>query len=531
MHPRPLSGRAAGLVVPLFSLHSERSWGIGDTGDLVACARWLERAGFRALQLLPVSTLPAGQTSPYSALSAMAIDPIYVALPNVADFQSLGAGSAAGEPRLPLADQAALRRARSSPRVRYDDVRQAKESALRLAFSQFYDVDWRRTTARAGAFAAYASWEEWWLADYALYAALRERHGHQSWVNWPEALRRHEPSALDDARRDLEQEILFHQYVQWLADEQWQAAREAMGEVRLFGDFPFMVAADSADVWARQHLFRFDATVGTAPDAFSETGQDWGLPAYRWDVMETEDFRWLRQRARRMARLYDGYRVDHLIGFFRTYSRRIGEKTGGFEPADEPSQIALGESLLALFQDDGAQITAEDLGSVPEFVRKTLLQMGVPGYKVLRWERAWEQEAKPYTDPGGYPPVSVVTTSVHDIEPLALWWDVADEEERHAFAALLNPSDSADRALAASPFTPLLRDEILGLAYHAGSDLLLLPVQDAFGWRDRINTPATVGDDNWTWRMPIAVDALMTNPEALERAERLRQFADESGRL
>ncbi len=84
-------------------------------------------------------------------------------------------------------------------------------------------------------------------------------------------------SALDEARHELEQEILFHQYVQWLADEQWQAAREAMGEVRLFGDFPFMVASDSADVWARQHLFRFDATVGTAPDAFSETGQDWGL--------------------------------------------------------------------------------------------------------------------------------------------------------------------------------------------------------------------------------------------------------------
>jgi 4-alpha-glucanotransferase len=120
---------------------------------------------------------------------------------------------------------------------------------------------------------------------------------------------------------------------------------------------------------------------------------------------------------------------------------------------------------------------------------------------------------------------------VHDIEPLALWWEVADEDERHAFAALLNPSASAGRALAASPFTATLRDEILSLAYHAGSDLLLLPVQDVFGWRDRINTPATIGDDNWTWRMPIAVDALDTNPEALERADWLRRLADESGRL
>jgi 4-alpha-glucanotransferase len=99
------------------------------------------------------------------------------------------------------------------------------------------------------------------------------------------------------------------------------------------------------------------------------------------------------------------------------------------------------------------------------------------------------------------------------------------------FAALLNPSDSAGRALAASPFTPTLRDEILDLAYHAGSDLLLLPVQDAFGWRDRINTPATIGDDNWTWRMPIAVDALGSDPDAVDCADRLRRLAEESGRL
>jgi 4-alpha-glucanotransferase len=512
--------------VPFFSLHSARSWGIGDIGDLAPCARWLDRAGFRALQLLPVSTLPAGQTSPYSALSAMAIDPIYVAVPDLDDFQALG-----GEARLPLADQAALRQARSAPRVRYDEVRQAKDSALRLAFSHFYDVEWCRTTARAGAFAAYVSWEEWWLADYALYCALREHHGGTSWLEWPEALRTRDESALDDARRELEQEVLFHQYVQWMADERWQAARAAMGEVRLFGDFPFMVAADSADVWARQHLFRFDATVGTAPDAFSETGQNWGLPVYRWDVMEREDFRWLRQRARRMARLYDGYRVDHLIGFFRTYSRPIGETTGTFDPPDQASQIALGESLLRLFQEDGAQITAEDLGSIPDFVRHTLLEMGVPGYKVLRWERSWKEEGKPYIDPAAYPSASVVTTSVHDIEPVALWWDVADDDERRQFAVLLNPSESAERALAAAPFSATLRDEILSLAYHAGSDLLLLPVQDAFGWRDRINTPATIGDDNWTWRMPIGVDALATHPEAIACADRLRRLAAESGRL
>ena len=173
----------------------------------------MRRAGLRALQLLPVGTLPAGETSPYSALSAMAIDPLYISLGDVPEFVALG-----GEVRLPLADQIALRGARAASAVPYTTVRQAKQSALDLAFSMFWDVDWLRTTARAGSFAAYASWEEWWLADYALYCALRERHGHRPWTEWPAPLAHRQPEALEQARRELEREILFHQYVQWIAD-------------------------------------------------------------------------------------------------------------------------------------------------------------------------------------------------------------------------------------------------------------------------------------------------------------------------
>jgi 4-alpha-glucanotransferase len=526
MRPRPLLGRAAGLVAPLFSLHSTTSWGIGDLADLPRVAPWLRQAGLQGLQLLPVSTLPAGQRSPYSALSAMAIDPIYVSLPDVREFQALG-----GEARLPLADQIALKNARAAATVQYDAVRQLKEDALRLAFNLFWEVDWIRTTARAGAFAAYASFEEWWLADYALYSALRQRFEGASWQEWPEPIRERQPAALDAARQELEQEILFHQYVQWQADQQWEHAREQLRDVRLFGDFPFMVACDSADVWARQHLFRFDACVGTPPDAFSDSGQDWGLPVYRWDVMAAEDFRWLRERARRMCRLYDGYRVDHLVGFFRTYSRPLGGTIGSFDPAEEEDQIRLGERLLALFQEGGAQITAEDLGLIPDFVRESLQRMEIAGYKVLRWERAWKAEGQPFLDPREYPACSVVTTSTHDIEPIALWWETASAEERELFRTLLAEKAIAIDDLATERFSDALRDAILALAYHARSELLLLPVQDAFGWPDRINVPATTGDENWTWRMPIAVDALEADDEASACAQRLRKLAEESGRI
>lgn len=521
MKPRPHLGRSAGLVVPLFSLHSRRSWGIGDIADLEGLRGWLERAGLKALQLLPVGTLPPGQTSPYSALSAMAIDPIYIALDRVHDFQALG-----GEVRLPLADQVALRTARSATQIDYTAVRQAKWSALELSFSLFWEVDWIRTTARAGAFATFVSFEDWWLAEYALYSALRAKHGDRPWMEWPEPLQRRDPDALDAARRELEKEILLHQYVQWLADEQWTAAREALGDVRLFGDFPFMVSADSADVWANQDLFRFDRHVGTPPDAFSETGQDWGLPAYRWDVLHARNYDWLRQRARRMSRLYDGYRVDHLVGFFRTYSRPVGETAGAFEPPDEAGQIALGERLLALFLETGAQVTAEDLGSIPDFVRESLARLGVPGYKVMRWEREWRVDGQPFIPPSAYPRVSVATTSTHDTTPLALWWTEMTDEEREAFGRLLPPEIAAERS-----FTPAVRDAVLGLAYEAGSDLLLLPVQDLFGWPDRINTPATVSEKNWRWRLPLSLEELDTDPAAGERADALRELAVRSGRL
>ncbi|HET6318319.1 MAG TPA: 4-alpha-glucanotransferase, partial [Chloroflexota bacterium] len=488
--------------------------------------RWLQHAGFRALQLLPISTLPTGETSPYSALSAMAIDPVYVSMPDVHDFQALG-----GDVRLPLADQIALRSARTAARVEYGEVRQAKEAALRLSFSLFYDVDWLRGTARAGSFAAFASWEDWWLGDYALYCALRASHGGRAWPDWPERVRSRQPAALDEARGQLDREILFHQYAQWLADEQWTTARERLGEIRLFGDVPFTVGTDSADVWANQHLFRFDRTTGTPPDAFSATGQDWGLPAYNWEAMARDDYRWLRQRGRRMSRLYDGYRLDHLVGFFRTYSRPLGEKEGSFEPAAEDDQIRQGERVLRLFQETGSEITGEDLGLIPDFVRESLRRFLMPGYKVIRWERDWRQPSHPFVPPSRYPGVSVATTSTHDIEPMALWWETAGADEKRAIAAVFDePLDPSGADPAALPFTAQVRHQLLRAAYGAGSNLLLLPMQDACGWRDRINVPATVGADNWSWRLPIALESMDADETLSACADSLRALAESSGR-
>ncbi len=502
-----------GISLPLSAMPSSSSWGIGEIGDLVPMAQWLHAAGCDQLMVLPVATMAAGQPSPYSACSAMAIDPIYLALPAMEDFQRAG-----GVGELAHALRQRLDQARASRSVQFNDVRRVKEAALAVAFECFVRDEWNDRTIRAADCAGFMARERWWLDDYALFQACVAEWPGGSWRDWPAEVARREPGALGDGRRRFGSRILFEQYVQWVADKQWRAAREALKAhgVALFGDLPFVVDTHSADVWARQDEFLTDVSVGVPPDAFSDTGQDWGLPMYRWDVIYQSDFAWLRQRARRMAALYDGFRADHLVGFYRTY----GKTPNGdhfFLPADEPTQLWQGEQVMRVFLETGVVVVAEDLGSVPEFVRASIARLGVGGYKVLRWERAWELPGQPFIAPAEYPERSVATTGTHDTAPMAAWWDAAAAEDRVALVDVLRRSGLCEWDPAA-PWGDALRDGLLRLMCTTASDHLFLPIQDVFGWRDRINTPATVGEHNWTWRLPWAVDEWEQLPAARERA-------------
>jgi 4-alpha-glucanotransferase len=511
--------------VPLFSLSSCRSWGIGEIGDIAATARWLEAAGQRLLQLLPINEMPPGETSPYSALSAMAIDPLFITLSHLEDFVELG-----GEERLEPGLRERLSVARAAATIDYTTVRELKQTALARSFARFREVEWTAGTRRAAALRAYISDQAWWLDDYALFRALHARHDERAWTEWPEPLRARHPDALAQAREELSDDILYRQYLQWVAGDQWGSARENAGDVALYGDLPFMVSGDSADVWARQDEFRMDASVGVPPDAFSETGQDWGLPVYRWDVLEARDFDWLRDRARRNKDLFDGYRIDHLVGFYRTYFRPHDGSQPDFIPRDEWSQRALGERVLGVFREPGAEIIAEDLGIVPDFVRESLAQLSVPGYKVLRWERHWHREGQPFKDPTEYPAVAVATSGTHDTEPLVVWWETAPRDEKEGVLAIPSlasrlTSEDIDRARDSTGMSHAVREALLETLYASGADIILLPIQDVFGWRDRINRPATVSELNWTWKLPWPVDRLQTEPEAIAAATQLNEWS------
>ena len=490
--------RRAGICAPLFSLRSTRSWGIGEIGDIPALAVWLRAANQSVLQLLPLNELAPSESSPYSPLSALAIDPQFISIWMMEDAH-----------RFEDEWRDEIAQVRRAPGVDYAAVRRLKNRALRKSFERFVKQDWVPETGRGAKFRAYIAEESWWLDEYSLYRALRADAGERPWMEWPADVRDRDPAALARARERLASEILFCQYVQWIAARQWHEVRRGTDGVKILGDFPFMVTLDSADVWSRRSDFLLNASVGTPPDAFSDTGQEWGLPPYNWIEARANGFEWLRMRARRQAELYDGFRVDHLVGFYRTYVRPINGEPAYFMPGDEPAQIELGENIMRIMIGTNADVCVEDLGTVPDFVRQSIARLGLPGYKVLRWEPV---------DPPMYPPLSVAMTGTHDTEPIAVWWESLTPQERIRFG-----SD-------APHFDASVRDRILDTMYNAGSNLVLLPIQDVFGWRDRINLPATISDANWTFVLPWPCDTITRQPEAMERANKLAGLSSQTGR-
>jgi 4-alpha-glucanotransferase len=516
--------RVSGVTIPLFSVRTRDDWGIGQITDLPACAAWLQQAGQSLVQVLPAHELSHGETSPYGALSAFALDPIYIAVPAMVDLDQ-----GAIEKRLGAEGLAELERVRKAPCVDYETVRSLKKRAFAEAFLRFRERELASASgARATAFHAFIEREGAWLRDHALYMALRNSHDGHGWSTWPAPERDRQPEVLALAKTPTDDggigtRVLEQMYLQWVAHEQWQAARAELRTlgVALMGDMPFVVGSESADVWSHREQFRTDVSLGAPPDDFAKDGQSWGLPVYDWKAMDEDDLAWLRTRARHAGALFDRFRIDHLVGFFRQWVRKEGDK-GYFVPADEKEQRARGEKVLrAMLEAAGpGAVIAEDLGVIPPFVRETMTRLGLPGYKVLPWEN---DEAHMPRDPRGFPELSVATWSTHDTAPITAWWDELEPWERERLAALGGISldlPEAERELA-----------LLELLFSARSELTLVLVNELLGDKTRINTPGTVNDQNWTWRLPRPIEDLRADPTLVERFAAVRRLVAASGRL
>ncbi|WP_437940621.1 4-alpha-glucanotransferase [Sorangium sp. So ce341] len=524
--------RISGVTVPLFSLRSDRSWGIGEIGDLPEFAAWMRGAGLRLVQLLPLGEVSGGETSPYMALSAFGIDPMYISLSAVPELPPELHGEALGD------DAAALDRAKQSARVDYDLVRRVKGRALRFAFDRFEREHHAKQTPRAAELAEFVKRQSDWLPDYAQFRAFKDGFGGVAWWDWPAEIRERRPEALERLRQERARDILYYEYVQWLAHAQWEAARADLREkgVEIMGDLPFMVSRDSADVWAHQDEFRHDMSVGAPPDQFDTEGQNWGLPPYYWARMRENGFAWLRRRCRYTGLLCDRFRIDHLVGFYRTYifPERKSHGQGGerpratFDPAEEPEQREHGERVVrAMIEgaaETGAKLVAEDLGAVPPWVRASLTALGVPGYKVL----IWEKDDVVFRDPAEYPPLSVACFGTHDTDSVVAWWESRDDRERAGVLDL--PQLAPRRHEFGREFTKETHRALLDLIHGSKSELVLLLVQDVLATRDRVNTPGTVGPENWSLRLPAPPAAMDRDPEVRGALERVRESIEASGR-
>ena len=527
----PKHRRIAGVTVPLFSLRSSRSWGIGEIGDLAEFARFARDAGLRLVQILPLGEISGGVTSPYSALSAFGIDPMFLSIAAIPDLE----GDTAG---LGEAGALLLARAQASATIDYEAVRALKREVIRRAFARFREHELGKDTERARELAAFREAHRDWVDDYALFRALKDEHGGSAWWDWSLPLQRRDPAALAEASKRLADGVLAHVYTQWLAHAQWAEARAQLAalDLEIMGDLPFMVGRDSSDVWAHQDEFRNDCSVGVPPDPFSEEGQEWGLPPYDWESMRANGYAWLKRRASYTASLYDRFRIDHLVGFYRTYMRPVAKlrdakgrlAEGFFDPAEEPAQIAHGERVIGAMLEGAksadAQLVAEDLGLIPDFVRRSLAALGVPGYKVL----IWEKDAHVFRDPAKFPPVSLACFGTHDTDPVAVWWEALSNDERAAVVKLPLLAPSA-RALGPA-FTPEVHSALVAQICAAGSELVLFLLQDVLGTRDRINTPGTMGPGNWTYRLPAPPSDMARDPAVAGATEMVRRHLEQSGR-
>ena len=527
--------RIVGVTVPLFSLRSASSWGIGEIGDLPGLARLLAPAGVGLIQILPINEIAGGNSSPYGALSAFGIDPMYITLTAVDDLKGMDNAQALGHDGAELLEQ--LRRA---PGINYDAVRELKKRALVAALKRFHQRELlaKEPSPRARSFHAFVAAQKPWLADYALYRAIKDDQHGLPWWEWPAGLRERDAEALRQAEQKLADAILYFKYAQWLAHAQWSAARGLLRQrgVEIMGDLPFMVDRDSADVWAQRHEFRLDMSVGCPADQFDKDGQDWGLPPYYWGVMAKNDFAWLRRRARYSGELYDRFRIDHLVGFFRTTMRPYDARRGKdgklvaprFDPPDEHSQRLHGErvvaAMIAAAAETGAQLIAEDLGSIPDYVPPSLVKLGAPGYRVF----VWEKDGEVFRDPASYPARSVACFGTHDTDPVAAWWVKLAERERAAALELPVLRDLSPKP--GKRFTVDLHAALLRLLCGAGSDLVLLLLQDILGTRDRINVPGTVGASNWTYRLPKPIETMADDRTIKASLTRLGAAVDASKR-
>ncbi|HKR62647.1 MAG TPA: 4-alpha-glucanotransferase, partial [Thermoanaerobaculia bacterium] len=472
--------RVAGVLLHPTSLPA--TYGIGELGDhAVEFLDWASAAGMRVWQVLPLNP-PGYGASPYGCLSSFAGNPMLISIQRLLQDGLIDAEDVADVPRF------------SDEHVEFDRVTEYKSSLLHRSWQRFDEHASDELRAALDTF-IHADEQKEWLDDYTLYMALKEHSGGQPWWRWDDALAQREAEAIERARTEHMSAIRFWEYAQFLFFRQWAQLRDAAHArgIRILGDVPIYVACDSVDVWSHRELFQLDergeptVVAGVPPDYFSATGQRWGNPLYRWDLLRETQFHWWVSRVRANLRMADVVRLDHFRGFAAYWEI----------PADEPTAVhgrwmpGPGLALFDVLRRDlgDLPLVAEDLGFITEDVHELRRATGLPGMKILQF--AFAQDDSPHL-PHRFEPHTVVYTGTHDNDTARGWFEHAGDDERENALAYLGCATADDIAWG------LIRS-----AYTSVAEMAIVPVQDILnlGSDARMNTPGAE-HDNWSWRLP-----------------------------
>jgi 4-alpha-glucanotransferase len=469
--------RASGILLHPTSLPGH--YGIGTLGrEAMDFIDFLARAKQKFWQILPLG--PTGfADSPYQCFSSFAGNPLLIDLDLLVQ-----------EKLLKTSDLIPLKGFGDGP-VDFGKLILLKYPVLRKAEANF---NANATEEQREAFQHFVKKNNGWLDDYSLFMSLKEVFGQKPWLEWDKPLKQRNEKELIKYRTSLHEEIVFHQFLQYLFFGQWTRIREHAREqnIRIIGDIPLYIAMDSAEAWSRPELFDFDheknpvAVGGVPPDYFSQTGQLWGNPLFRWDLHKKTGYEWWINRVRWNQTLYDIIRIDHFRGFAAYWSVPYGEKTavnGKWIPGPGKDLFkAIHETL------GNIPIIAEDLGVITEDVVELRDSFGLPGMKILQF--AFDSGEENDYIPHNFTRNCIVYTGTHDNDTLSGWFGKAKKEDRQYVLDYLN-SDGKNIVW-----------DFIRLAYASVAYTAVIPMQDllVLGSETRMNLPGTTVN-NWMWRM------------------------------
>lgn len=466
--------RKSGILLPISSLPS--NYGIGALGDgAYSFIDFLKKSGQYYWQILPINPTSFGN-SPYQSFSAFAFNPYFIDLDLLVNSGLL------------KKDECECVNSGNDPRrVDYSLIYKERPSVLKKAVERF-------DTSSDRDYEAFCKENEFWLDDYALFMALKERFGMRPLKEFPLAVRIRDEEVLEKMKTEYQRQTTFYKVTQYLFYLQWIKLKKYANHngVHIIGDLPIYVSEDSADVWAHPELFSVADdrsplwVAGCPPDSFSPDGQLWGNPVYMWSEHEKDGYSWWLRRLKQANELFDAVRIDHFRGFYCFYRVQAGATTAkNGEWVD-----ANGEELMKRVKSTfpKMKIIAEDLGLISDEVKKRMASSGFPGMKILQFAFSGDDNENL---PHNFSKNSVVYTGTHDNNTLLGWIASAKKAETHFAADYLGLSRTAG-----------LCEGMIRCAMASVCDTAIIPMHDYLrqGSDSRINTPSTLSD-NWIYRI------------------------------